>query len=183
LVRLKPDATYAEDLLMLIPLVVALAAWLQPAPCQAGHVVEVNRGRDYTLNVCGIGVVGLRGVEPPLRTAEGLPSIQGLPSNPREGPVSGEVLGQKDVGPEALQFLSALVAGKRVTLVYDGFRIGDFGGRQYAYAFLPDKTLINAELIRRGYAYADREGSHPRRNEFLALEAIARQLKLGVWAS
>jgi hypothetical protein len=169
--------------MMSVALAFVLAAWLQQPPCQTGHVLEVNRGRDYTLNVCGVGVIGLRGVEPPLRVAEGLPSIQGLPSSQREGPVSGEVLGQRDVGPEAIQFLSALVAGKRVTLVYDGFRIGDFGGRQYAYAFLPDKTLINAELIRRGYAYADREGSHPRRNQFLALEAVARQSKLGVWAS
>ncbi len=30
---------------------------LQPA-CQPGQVLEANRGGDYTLNICGIGIVG-----------------------------------------------------------------------------------------------------------------------------
>ena len=51
----------------------------------------------------------------------------------------------------------------------------------YAYVFLPDKTVVNAELIRRGFAYADRQGSHPRRDEFVALEESARRQKVGVW--
>src|SRR4051812_11424766 len=41
----------------------------QQAACLPGQVVEVNRGKDYTLTLCGGTVVGLRGVEPPLHTA------------------------------------------------------------------------------------------------------------------
>jgi endonuclease YncB( thermonuclease family) len=156
---------------MLITLALAFVASLQQAPCQPGQVVQVNRGKDYTITICDVGEVGLRGVEPPLGAAVSL------------GKLGGEVLGDKDIGPEALQFLSGLVIGKKVTLVYDGWRVGDFGGRQYAYAYLPDKTFVNAELIRRGLGYADRQGSHPRRDEFLVLEAAARRAKAGLWAS
>jgi endonuclease YncB( thermonuclease family) len=92
------------------------------------------------------------------------------------------VLGDKDIGPQAVQFLRELVAGKDVTIAEDGFRIGDPGGRKYVYAFLPDKSVVNAELIRRGYGYADRQGAHPRRDQFVALEESARRQKLGVWA-
>lgn len=162
-------------------LMLGLAAVQQPA-CEPGQVIEVNRGRDYTLNICGIGVLALRGVEPPLAVAEGYrrlgPTPPGIDANL---PVSGDVLGNPDTGPEALKFLRELLAGKRVTISEDGWRIGDPGGRTYVYAFLPDKTLVNAELIRRGYAYADRQGSHPRRDQFIALEESARRQKLGVW--
>ena len=159
-----------------------IAILLQPG-CQPGHVLEVNRGRDYTLNICGIGAVALRGVEPPLGVAEGYPPLGRTPPGADPNlPVSGDVLGGRDIGPKAVEFIQQIVAGKRITIVEDGWRIGDPGGRRYVYAFLPDKTAINAELIRRGYGYADRQGSHPRRDEFLALEESARRLKLGVWA-
>ena len=153
---------------MPITLAIALfaAIGLQQVPCTPGRVTEVNRGKDYTITVCGVGVLGLRGVEPPLGSPAGF----------------AEVLGQKDIGPEALQFLSTLLIGQRVTLRYDGFRIGDFGGRRYAYVYLPDKRFVNAELISRGFGYADRQGSHPMRNQFLALEEKARLAKVGVWS-
>lgn len=79
---------------MLVSFVLALATLIssQQAPCTPGQVTEVDRGRDYTISVCGVGVVGLRGVEPPLRVAAGLPPLRG------HGPISGEVLGQ---GPTA----------------------------------------------------------------------------------
>ena len=97
-------------------------------------------------------------------------------------PVSGEILGQTDLGPNGIKLLQQLVSGRRVTFVEDGWRDGDPPGRRYAYVFLPDKRLVNLELIKRGFAYADRLGSHPRRDEFIAVEAGARRQKLGVWA-
>ena len=78
--------------------------------------------------------------------------------------------------------ISPLDKDSTVTIVEDGWRMGDPPGRRYVYAFLPDKTLINAELIKRGFGYADRQGSHPRRDEFLALESAARRQRLGVFA-
>jgi len=150
---------------------VALISSAQNAECKTGQVMSVEHGRDYILNVCGAGLVALRGVEPPLRWADIVrPPIGG-----------GELLGGKNIGPDAIAFLSNVV-GQRVTLVYDGWRIGDREGRRYAYVFLADKTFLNAQMIQRGYGYADRQGSHPRRDEFIALEATARRAKLGVWA-
>ncbi len=142
--------------------------------CKPGVVLDAAHGRDYTLTICGVGVVGLRGVEPPLRTADGIPL--------ERGPASGELLGGPNVNPEAMAFLSKLI-GQRVTVLNDGYRMGDRSERQYAYVFLPDKkTLLNAQMIRPGLGYADRQGSHPRRDEFIAIEEGARRLKLGVWA-
>lgn len=144
----------------------------QTPPCKNGQVLNVEHGRDYVLNVCQAGRIALRGVEPPLHTATIVrPPIGG-----------GELLGGRNIGPDAVAYLSRVV-GVRVTLVYDGYRIGDLEGRRYAYVFLPDKTFLNAEMIQRGYGYADRQGSHPRRDEFIALEATARRLKVGVWQS
>ena len=136
------------------------------------------------LTICGAGVVAIRGVEPPLGVADGFFSLG--PNRPGAEPnlvTSGEVLGDKDIGPQGIEFLRGLFAGTRVTLIEDGWRIGDPPGRRYAYVFLPDKTMVNAELIKRGFGYADRQGSHPRRDEFLALESAARRAKLGVWGT
>ena len=155
-----------------LALALSLVTHLQQPPCQSGQVIAVDYLRDYTLNVCGVGEIALRGVEPPLRVAIGFAG---------RGPVSGELLGGKDIAPQAMEFLKTLL-GKRVTLVYDGWRIGD-SERRYAYVYLPDKSLVNAEIIRRGYGYAELQGSHPRRDEFIALETAARRAKVGLWAS
>ena len=158
---------------MLAALALALVAFAaQQAPCKPGHVLGIEHGRDYTLTICGAGIVALRGVEPPLRSARvERPPIGG-----------GELLGGKNIAPDAIAFLSTAV-GQPVTLVYDGWRIGDLEGRRYAYVFLSDKTFLNAQMIQRGLGYADRQGSHPRRDEFIALEATARRLKVGLWES
>jgi hypothetical protein len=154
---------------------VASVASAQNGPCPVGQVVGIEHGRDYTLNICGVGLVALRGVEPPLRSADLAPVREGVG-------IGGEMLGGRNIGPDAVAYLSTVV-GQRVTLVYDGYRIGDLEGRRYAYVHLPNKTFLNAHMIRQGYGYADRQGSHPRRDEFIALEATARRLKAGVWQS
>ena len=161
----------------------ALISTAQDVKCKPGTVLEVGHGRDYILNICGEGVVALRGVEAPLRSAEVLMPLRGPGELPTiGGPNSAELLGGRNIGPEAVAFLSKFVA-QRVTIVSDGYRIGDLGGRRYAYVYVADKTLLNAEMIRLGYGYADRQGSHPRRDEFIALEATARRSKIGVWGS
>jgi hypothetical protein len=174
---------------MVAVLVLALASFSaasQSAKCKPGVVLDVAHGRDYTLTICDVGVIALRGVEAPLRVADGLRPVTrgttGVPSPMIQAPVSGEVLGGPNIAPEAFAYLSKLV-GQRVTLVNDGYRIGDREGRQYAYVFLSNKTLLNAEMIRLGFGYADRQGSHPRRDEFSALEAMARRAKVGVWSA
>jgi hypothetical protein len=156
-------------------LVIALMAAPQDAKCVPGQVLAVGHGRDYTLDVCGSGVVGLRGVEPPLRTATAFQLEKGRV-------VGGELVGGKNIAPDAMAYLSKLV-GQRITIVFDGYRIGDREGRRYGYVSLADKKMLNIEMIQLGYAYAAREGSHPRRDEFIALENMARRAKVGVWGS
>src|SRR5436190_22656912 len=95
---------------MIVSVALALSLLQQP-PCQAGQVIAVKYLRDYTLNICGIGEIALRGVEPPLRVAIGFPGPN--------GPVSGDLVGGKDVAPQAMEFLNTLL-GKRVILVYHG---------------------------------------------------------------
>lgn len=60
---------------------VLMLAVLAQIPCTPGQVLDVNRGRDYTLNICGVGVVALRGVEPPLAVAEGYPPLGSHPAS------------------------------------------------------------------------------------------------------
>ena len=44
-------------MLISLALTLSLAGLLQQSPCQPGEVLEVTRGRDYMLNVCGIGEI------------------------------------------------------------------------------------------------------------------------------
>jgi micrococcal nuclease len=55
-------------------------------------------------------------------------------------------------GPEARAFNRKLVDQKRVRLELDRERQDQYG-RLLAYVFLEDGTLVNAELVRAGYAY------------------------------
>lgn len=171
---------------MLAALWIALLAIMpnaQNALCKPSTVLEVAHGRDYTLNICGEGIIALRGVEAPLRTADGLMPMmrRGDTHESMVGrPTSGEILGDRNIGPQAIAFLSKLI-GQPVRLVNDGYRMSDAPGRRYAYVYLTDKTLLNAQMIQLGYGYAERQGFHPRRDEFIAIEAAARRSKAGVW--
>ena len=176
-------------MLSALPLVllafVSAARTTQDIACKPDTVLAAAHGRDYTLTICGVGVISLRGVEPPLRSAD---ALMPLTIGPRvgesatiAGPNSAELVGGINIGPDAVAYLSKFV-GQRVTIVYDGYRIGDGEGRRYAYVSLPGKTLLNTEMIRLGLGYADRQGTHPRRDEFIALEASARRSKVGVWS-
>ena len=158
---------------MLLSLALALSLAVQ-SPCPPGQVIGVDQSRDYTITLCGGTVIGLRGVEPPLRNAV---SDGNDPAHQH----GGDILGGKDISPESLPYLASLLIGKRVNIVPDGYRIGDLQGRTYAYVYL-DKQFVNAELIRRGYGYAERQGQHPMRAQFFALEEIAHRAKVGVWS-
>jgi micrococcal nuclease len=84
-------------------------------------------------------------------------------------------------GREASDYLSSLIAGRKVRLEYD---VGQFDkyGRTLAYVYLEDGTFVNTLLVKNGYAtvmtvppnvkYAD---------TFLKLERKARNQKRGLW--
>ena len=84
-------------------------------------------------------------------------------------------------GKESKAYLTKLLKGKKVKLVYDIDPLDQYG-RTLAYAYLEDGTFVNANLIKNGYAiiltippnikFAD---------HFYNLQQKARTSKKGLW--
>jgi len=91
---------------------------------------------------------------------------------------------RKDVGyygTEAKVYLSELIADKEVKLEYDVDR-KDRYGRVLAYAYLPDGTFINADLVKRGYAMVLTVPPNVKFADlFVKLQREARNRKRGLW--
>ena len=89
-------------------------------------------------------------------------------------------------GKEASSFTKRMATGKTVRLELDqasavtGHR--DKYGRLLAYVYLPDGTLLNAEIIRQGYGHAYTRFPFARMDEFRALERKAQEAGRGLWA-
>ncbi len=83
-------------------------------------------------------------------------------------------------GKEATEFLKQFIEGFECTLEYEPDDIRDQYGRLLAYVFVEGR-LVNAEIIRRGYAYAYTRFPFRRRAEFIALEHEARRHQYGLW--
>jgi len=90
-------------------------------------------------------------------------------------------------GKEAKQFTRDAVEGKSVRLILDKVntkrRHKDRYGRTLAYAYLEDGTMLNAELIRQGYAHAYTRFQFRHLVEFRELERAARAQPVGLWSS
>ncbi len=84
-------------------------------------------------------------------------------------------------GEEAKHFLEKLLSGKEVMLEYD-IQTQDRFGRTLAYAYLPDETFINAELIKHGYAQTATFPPNIKYVDlFLELQKEARDAERGLW--
>jgi micrococcal nuclease len=90
-------------------------------------------------------------------------------------------------GKEAKQFTRDAVEGKPIKLVMDKVntkrRHKDRYRRTLAYAYLHDGTMLNRELIRRGYAPAEIRFPFRYRAEFRELEYQALIQMVGLWSS
>ncbi|NLH48650.1 MAG: thermonuclease family protein [Myxococcales bacterium] len=88
-------------------------------------------------------------------------------------------------GKEASAFTHKMADGKTVRLELDQASAAtnhrDKYGRLLAYVFLPDGTLLNAELIRQGYGHAYTRYPFAKMEEFRALEREAREAGRGLW--
>ena len=90
-------------------------------------------------------------------------------------------------GKEASSFTKRMATGKTVRLELDqasavtGHR--DKYGRLLAYVYLPDGTLLNAEIIRQGYGHAYTRFPFNKMDEFRALERKAQEAGRGLWAA
>lgn len=83
-------------------------------------------------------------------------------------------------GKEASQFLTKLITGKNVRLEYDQQRKDKFQ-RTLAYAYLEDKTFINAKIIEEGYGFAYTRYPFQKMELFRSLEKKARESRKGLW--
>jgi micrococcal nuclease len=85
------------------------------------------------------------------------------------------------MGRRAYKFTKELVEGKTVRLEFDVEKRDKYG-RLLGYAYLPDNTFVNAEIIRQGYASVMTYPPNVKHaDEFLRLYRQARDSKLGLW--
>jgi micrococcal nuclease len=85
-------------------------------------------------------------------------------------------------GPEASAFTKSLVLDRPVHLLLAPGRTRGKYGRLLAYVYVGDSdAMLNEELIRRGFAYADSRFKHPWKQRFLNLESKARRDGEGLW--
>ena len=90
-------------------------------------------------------------------------------------------------GKEAKEFTRSTVAGQKIRLVLDdantGRRHKDRYGRTLGYVYLQDGMMLNAELVRRGFAHAYTRFPFRYLVEFRRLEQEARGRGVGLWSS
>jgi micrococcal nuclease len=74
-----------------------------------------------------------------------------------------------------------MALGQIVRLEYDITRTDRFS-RTLAYVYLPDGTLLNAEIVRQGYGNAYTDFPFKFLDAFRAYEREAREARRGLWA-
>ncbi len=85
-------------------------------------------------------------------------------------------------GPEASAFAKKQALHKLVRVVLEPYeRTRGKYGRLLAYIYLPNGKMLNEELLRQGYAYADTRFRHMWRDKFVGLEKQAHSEKRGLW--
>jgi micrococcal nuclease len=128
-------------------------------PPQAAQVVQVVDGD--TVVLAGGAKVRVLGIDAPEMERDGRPA---------------DFLAHK-----AKAALTELTLNRTVDLSYDRLRY-DHYGRVLAYLFLPDRTLVNAELVRRGLARVYLISPNLRyQKDLLAAQYEAIQAQRGVW--
>ena len=144
-----------------------------PLPDQAAYVERVIDGD--TLKLSSKERVRLIGIDTP----ELHENAKLYRDAKRSGQDVQTILG---MGREAYRFTQTLVEGKTVRLEMD-VQPRDKYGRLLAYVYLEDGTFVNAEIIRKGYAYPMTIPPNVRHAvEFKELFAEARRQRLGLWS-
>lgn len=84
-------------------------------------------------------------------------------------------------GKESKEYLTKLISDKKVRLEYDVTKLDRFG-RTLAYVYLEDRTFINAELVKNGYAVVMTVPPNVKYTDlFLKLQSEARENVRGLW--
>ena len=149
----------------------------------AQTVTKVSSGD--TIVVDGVGKVRLVGIKSVDESAFAVGDANQAPArhdppSPTSLPPSA-VNGSVKFKPNrpSRDFLEDLVLGKRVTLEFDPL-IGK-NNTHYAYVFLPDGAMANAEMLKQGRAQVDDSRAFAHQEEFTKLQQDARDAGLGVW--
>ena len=148
-------APVAKRLMPVLMLLLALSsnAWAQ-------LVTRVVDGD--TIVVAGVGTVRLIGVDTP-ETVDPRTSVEFF-------------------GKEASEFTRRLAQGKVVRLEFDAQRTDKYQ-RTLAYAYLPEGTFLNAEIVKQGYGHAYVTYPFKYLDQFRGYEREAREARRGLWAS
>jgi len=152
---------------------------LFPTVAFAQRVTKVPSGDEVVID--GVGKIRLLGVrsadEPAVRLgSRTVPPQSPTDARPPTPPVISGGVSLKRERPSRT-FLQKLALGKTVQIQYDSLA----GGKERAYLFLEDGTLINAELLRTGHARVDPSRPFSHQAEFIRLEDQARRAGLGMW--
>jgi len=87
-------------------------------------------------------------------------------------------------GLAAASFTKQLIGNNSVRLMADPTNTNrDRYNRLLRYIYLPNGTLINAEIIKQGYGFAYTAFPFEKIDEFKALEKQAREHSLGLWGN
>jgi endonuclease YncB( thermonuclease family) len=87
-------------------------------------------------------------------------------------------------GKAASDFTKHLIGTQQVRLEADPLNTNrDRYNRLLRYVYLPDNTLVNAELIKQGYGFAYTGFPFSKMDEFKQYQTDARQQNKGLWGS
>jgi micrococcal nuclease len=86
-------------------------------------------------------------------------------------------------GKESTQFLSNLLSGERVYIIFDGEPKKDKYGSYHGLVYrAPDGMFVNLELVRQGYATVF-NGKFKYKELFSYYQSIAAEARKGLWGS
>ena len=87
-------------------------------------------------------------------------------------------------GEAAASFTRNLIGTKTIRLESDPLNTNrDRYNRLLRYVYLPDNTLVNAEIIRQGYGFAYTSFPMTKADDFRSLQRQAMETKQGLWGS
>lgn len=167
--------------MLLRALIAAALLTFLPAAAWAQQVTKVPDGD--TLEIKGVGKVRLIGIKSADTPAAAL-GPSGPPPQPRHDPSTpapAAIGGRVSLGRArpSRDFLRTLALGKTVHIEYDP--LAGPNGERGAYLFLEDGTLLNAEMVRAGWARVDAAHPFAHEQEFKRLEAEAQSAAVGIW--
>lgn len=86
-------------------------------------------------------------------------------------------------GMAAANFTKQLIGSQHVRLENDPTNTNrDRYDRLLRYVYLPDNTLVNAEIIRQGYGFAYTGFPFTKTDDFIHFQTEARESKKGLWS-